>query len=160
MPGAACSPITLMPFPGLRLWSVSTFASVLPNRKVTATSCLLLLLGAWVAVSPWVWGYHDVSSAVATDLVTGGAIIVLTLVAIAHPPFIALAVPAGLWLVLAPWIVGYGDEGGPVGLSDAIAGVAIAGLAIAMLSAAGRRRRPDSDMPIGRVQRHPDQPPR
>ena len=30
---------------------------------------------------------------------------------------------AGTWLMIAPWLVGYGGEGGPVGLSDTIAGL-------------------------------------
>ncbi len=119
-------------------------------------SWLSLLLGAWVAASPWIWGYDDVAGAVAADLVTGGAVMVLTLLGIVFPPLNALTVVAGTWLVLSPWVVGYGDEGGPVGLSDTIAGVLIA------RARAGRfdgRRKPDragGEMPIGRVQRSRD----
>ena len=69
-----------------------------------------------------------------TDLVTGAAVVVLTLAGIVFPSLNALTVVAGLWLVLAPWLVGYGDEGGPVGLSDAVAGVVIAALGLAALA--------------------------
>ena len=55
-------------------------------------SWLSLLLGAWVAASPWIWGYDDVAGAVAADLVTGGAVIVLTLLGIVFPPLNALTV--------------------------------------------------------------------
>src|SRR4029453_16905690 len=114
-------------------------------------SWISLLLGAWVAASPWIWGYDDVDGAVATDVATGGAVIVLTLAGIVLPPLNALTVLAGTWLVLAPWIVGYGDENGPVGLSDVAAGVAIAALGIAALASAARRVAPGARMPIGRI---------
>jgi hypothetical protein len=63
---------------------------------------------------------------------------------------------AGLWLVVAPWIVGYGDEGGPVGLSDTLAGVMIAALGIAALTSATRRIASGAPMPVGRVRRPVD----
>ncbi len=122
-------------------------------------SWLSLLLGAWVAASPWIWGYDDVAGAVAADLVAGGAVIVLTVLGIAFPPLNALTVMAGLWLVLSPWVVGYGDEGGPVGLSDTVAGVAIAALGLAAMTAAGNRITPGAEMPIGRIQRSRNEPP-
>jgi hypothetical protein len=117
------------------------------------TSWLLILLGAWVALSPWIWGYDDVHGAIATDVITGSCVIVLTAAGILFPVFNALTVLAGTWLVLAPWIVGYGDSGGPVGLSDAIAGLLISALAISSLSAAAKRVVPGESMPIGRVRR-------
>lgn len=116
-------------------------------------SWLSILLGAWVAASPWIWGYDGVDGAVAADLVTGAAVVVLTLAGIVFPSLNALTVVAGLWLVLAPWLVGYGDEGGPVGLSDAVAGVVIAALGLAALAAAAKRIVPGAPMPIGRVNR-------
>jgi hypothetical protein len=119
-------------------------------------SWVSVLLGAWVVASPWIWGYDDVAGAVSTDAVTGGAIVVLTLAGIVLPSLNALTVAAGLWLVLAPWIVGYGSEGGPVGLSDVIAGIAIAALGIAALTAASKRVVPGGTMPVGRLQRFRD----
>jgi hypothetical protein len=116
-------------------------------------SWLSILLGAWVAASPWIWRYDEVSGAVATDVVTGGAVVALTLASIAFPSLGALSVLAGLWLVTAPWLVGYGDHDGPVGLSDVLAGAAIAGLAIAGLAAAAKRVVPGEPMPAGRVER-------
>jgi SPW repeat-containing protein len=134
-----------------------------PGRHVVAEeggfwsdlSWLSLPLGVWVAIGPWVWGYDDVRGAVTTDVVTGAAVVLATLVGIALPSITALNVLAGLWLVAAPWLVGYGDEGGPVGLSDTSAGIAIASLAIAGLAAATRRVAPGETGPIGRVRRRP-----
>jgi SPW repeat len=116
-------------------------------------SWLSILLGLWVAASPWIWGYDDVHGAVTTDVVTGTAAVVLTAAGIVFPSLNALTVLAGLWLVIAPWIVGYGDEGGPVGLSDTLTGVVIAALGIAALAAAAKRIVPGESMPIGRVRR-------
>jgi hypothetical protein len=124
-----------------------------PGGFWSDTSWLLLLVGAWVALSPWIWGYHGAPGAIATDVITGGAVIALTAAGILFPSFNALTVLVGTWLVLAPWVVGYGDERGPVGLSDTIAGVLISALAIAELSSAGKRVVAGATMPVGRVRR-------
>ena len=81
-----------------------------PGGFWSDTSWLLVLLGAWVAGSPWIWGYDSVHGAIAADAITGAAVIALSAAGIVLPPFNALTVLAGLWLVLAPWLVGYGDE--------------------------------------------------
>jgi hypothetical protein len=114
---------------------------------------LSALLGAWVIVSPWIWGYDDAGGAIAADAVTGGAVVALTLAGIVFPSLNALSILAGLWLVVAPWVVGYGDDGGPVGLSDVLAGIAISAVGIAALSSATRRIAPGAPMPVGRVRR-------
>jgi hypothetical protein len=132
------------PGPGRRLvaeaggfWSDLTWVSI--------------LLGVWVVLSPWIWGYDDVSGSVATDVLTGCAVVAVAAIGTVLPSVLALNVLAGLWLVTAPWLVGYGSEGGPVGLSDTIAGVAIASFAIADLAAASRRIAPGESGPIGRA---------
>ena len=124
-----------------------------PGGFWSDTSWLLLLLGAWVAFSPWIWGYDHVHGAIATDVITGGATIVLTAVGIVFPSFNAPTVLAGTWLVIAPWVVGYGNDGGPVGLSDVFAGALIVALALATLAAAAKRVVPGESMPVGRVRR-------
>jgi hypothetical protein len=116
-------------------------------------SWLSVLLGVWVVASPWIWGYDDAPGAIAVDAVTGGAVIFLALAGIVFPSLSAVMVLAGLWLVVAPWTVGYGDDGGPVGLSDSVAGVAIAALGIAALTSATRRIAPGGAIPVGRVRR-------
>jgi hypothetical protein len=112
-----------------------------------------LLLGAWVVLSPWVWGYEHVHGAVATDVLTGGVVVALTLAGTVFPSLHAVNVLAGLWLVVAPWAVGYGNEGGPVGLSDVVAGCLISALAIASMASAARRVAPGPPSAIGRLRR-------
>jgi hypothetical protein len=114
-------------------------------------SWLALLAGAWVVLSPWIWGYQDADGAVATDVITGFVVIVLTVAAIVFPAFWALHLFAGLWLVIAPWLVGYGDANGPVGLSDTIAGIVICGVAITCLAASQRALRVGQAGGIGRI---------
>jgi hypothetical protein len=107
-------------------------------------------------LGPWTWGYDDDAGAIATDVVTGGLVIVIALFAIVFPGLWALEMIAGLWLVVAPWLVGYGDANGPVGLSDTIAGLLIFAVSIAALSSAQRalRSSPGSKA-IGTLGRRP-----
>jgi SPW repeat-containing protein len=115
-------------------------------------SWLVLYAGAWVILSPWIWGYEEVEGAIATDAITGAAVIAIALAGIVFPALWALNILAGLWLVTAPWLVGYGDANGPVGLSDTVAGLVIAATAIATLAAAERRIRPGGGPgAIGRI---------
>jgi hypothetical protein len=126
---------------------------VRPGGFWSDLSWMSLLLGFWVSASPWIWGYSEEPGAITTDVVTGGAVVVLTLAGIVFPALNALAILAGLWLVTAPWFVGYGDADGPVGLGDTLAGVLIAALGLAALSAAAKRIAPGPQMPIGRIRR-------
>ena len=109
-----------------------------PGGFWSDVSWLAFPAGAWVVLSPWIWGYDDVAGAVATDVVTGSAVIAIALAGVFLPGLSALNVLAGLWLVTAPWLVGYGNDDGPVGLSDVVTGLVIAGVAIATLSAASQ----------------------
>lgn len=113
-------------------------------------SWLAIPAGVWVVLGPWTWGYEDVGGAVATDALTGGAVIALALGGTVFPALWSLNLLAGLWLVTAPWLVGYGDANGPVGLSDSITGVLVSALAIASLSVAERALRPGGRA-VGRI---------
>jgi hypothetical protein len=124
-----------------------------PDGFWSDLSWLALLAGAWVLLSPWIWSYRDADGAIATDVVTGSAVILLTLMAIVFPALWALQLFAGLWLVIAPWLVGYGNTNGPVGLSDTIAGIVICVVAIACLAASQRALRPGQSGAIGRIRR-------
>jgi SPW repeat len=121
-----------------------------PRGFWSELSWLAVAAGIWVVLGPWIWGYDDVGGAVATDALTGGAVIVLAIGGIVYPALWSLNLLAGLWLVTAPWLVGYGDANGPVGLSDSIAGVLVSVLAIASLSVAERALRPGGRV-VGRI---------
>jgi SPW repeat len=135
-----------------------------PGRRIDAEaggfwsdlSWLIVLIGVWVAISPWIWGYDDSGNAVRTDVITGGLIVLLTLAGVVLPALNALSVFAGMWLAVAPWFVGYGDDRGPVGLSDTVAGLAVVALALATLASASRRVSGGASMPIGRFRRGPE----
>jgi SPW repeat len=116
-------------------------------------SWLALLTGSWVVASPWILGYQDADGAVATDVITGSVVIVLTVAAIVFPALWALHLFAGMWLVIAPWLVGYGNANGPVGLSDTIAGILICAIAIASLAASQRALRAGQTGAIGRIRK-------
>jgi hypothetical protein len=137
----------LDPGPGRRLRTE-------PGGFWSDPSWTLVLLGAWVAISPWVWGYADSANAVTTDLATGAAVAGIALAGIVFPGLVALDLLLGTWLMIAPWLVGYGGEGGPVGLSDALAGALIAVFAAATLAAAARRTGPAQA--VARVRRARD----
>jgi hypothetical protein len=100
-----------------------------------------------------VWGYADVDGATACDAITGSAVAILSAASVLFPALLALNLLAGLWLVTAPWLVGFGTEGGPVGLSDVFAGLAICALALRGLTEAGRRVNTGRGGPVGRVRR-------
>ena len=115
----------------------------------------VLLLGLWVCASPWIWGYAEVDHAIATNAVTGCAIAAVALASRASPALGALNVLAGLWLVTAPWLVGYGTHGGPVGLSDTLAGILVGGLSLRRLAVAARRAEAPAPGPVGRIRGRP-----
>jgi hypothetical protein len=120
------------------------------SNTTAELSWVALLIAVWVAIAPWTWGYDDAAGAVATDMGTGGAVLLLTVASIVFPALSALNLVAGLWLVIAPWLVGYGDFRGAVGLSDTIAGVVLCAVAIASLVAAERAATP-GQRAIGRI---------
>jgi hypothetical protein len=52
---------------------------------------------------------------------------------------------------VAPWLVGYGDDAGAAGLSDTLAGLAVAATSIADMTSATRRVGRDEQRPVARV---------
>jgi SPW repeat len=111
------------------------------------------VVGLWICASPWIWSYDDVDGAVTTDVVTGALIAIVALAGVLFPALLALNLLAGLWLTTAPWLVGYGTQGGPVGLSDTVAGVLTCVLALRGMTAATSRLRAAQPGPIGRIPR-------
>ena len=127
-----------------------------PASGTVDLSWLVFPAAVWVAASPWIWGYHDSGDAIAADLSSAAALLVLGLVAVVLPSLWALVLLPGLWLVLAPWLLGYGDADGPVGLSDTIAGLVVCLGAISGLRAAERQAIPNRGGGVGRVRRRED----
>jgi SPW repeat-containing protein len=122
-----------------------------PGGRWSEPSLPGLAVGLWICASPWIWGYDDVDGAIATDLVTGGLIAIVTLAGVLFPALLALNLLAGLWLAIAPWLVGYGRDDGAVGLSDTVAGLVTCVLALRGMTAATSRIRAAQPGPIGRI---------
>ena len=73
----------------------------------------------------------------------------------ASPALGALNVLAGLLAVTAPWLVGYGTHGGPVGLSDTLAGILIGGRSLRRLAVAARGGAAPARGRCGRIRGRP-----
>jgi hypothetical protein len=91
-----------------------------------------VLVGLWVATSPWVLGFVDnYYAAMWNALVVGIAIIVLELVDIDWPAAWEewLSIALGAWLIASPWVFGFADF--RVGLASSVA----SGIVVIVLAA-------------------------
>src|SRR3954468_21651302 len=111
--GAAASPVYRRAAARLRAWAVKhRLVDPGVGRRLDPEPAgfwgdlgwLLMLTGAWVALSPWIWGYDSEPGAVATDVSAGAAIVLLSLGGILFPALLALNLLLGTWLMIAPWL--------------------------------------------------------
>ena len=91
---------------------------------------------AWVAISPWVWGFADSRPAVANHvfLVLGfGPLAVM--IAVLRPAAV-VTILGGIWLALSPWLLGYAPDHA-AWLNELVAGglLAVLGTAAAGIGA-------------------------
>lgn len=99
------------------------------DRRPLAAGALI----AWIAISPWVWGFAGARPAIANHvfLVLGFGPIALMIAALRPAAFVTIA--GAVWLALSPWLLGYaGDHA--AWLNELITGSL---LAILALNAAG-----------------------
>lgn len=108
---------------------------------------LVLLLGGWLVLSPWILGYGDVARAAGTGWVIGVALIAFALVAI----YTSIRFPyqerfnyivLGLFLLFSPWLLGFTVASSAV-WNAVVVGLLVAGAAVWALSLEGspdRRR--------------------
>lgn len=91
---------------------------------------LNVLLGAWLAVSPFLLGYTSTPAAMWTAMIVGGLVLVLAFFELGDGPVWEewATFLLGAWAVLAPWVLGFSGLGTPV-WNMVIVGVLIAGLA-------------------------------
>jgi SPW repeat-containing protein len=108
----------------------------------------LALLGAvFLAASPWIVGFSALTAITVSNLITGGALVVLVIAltaAYGRMHGLTFVVPAiGVWTLVAPWsIVGAMDTTRTI-WSNAFAGGAIVVLGLIMLAVGFlRARRP------------------
>ena len=101
------------------------------DRRALAAGAVI----AWVAISPWVWGFADSRSAVANHVfVVLGFGPVALMIAVLRPAAVVTAL-GGLWLALSPWVLGYAGDNA-AWLNEFVAGGLLAVLGAA---AAGTR---------------------
>jgi hypothetical protein len=118
------------------------------DRRPIAAAALI----AWVAISPWVWGFSDAHPAVANHvfLVLGFGPIAVMIVVLR--PAAVVTIGGGVWLALSPWILGYaGDH--VAWLNELITGALLSLLAANAAGLAGPARVPVR-RPRGERRRH------
>lgn len=73
------------------------------DRRPLAAGALV----AWIAISPWVWGFSDGDSAVANhvSLVFGFGPLAILIANLRPAAFVTLL--GGVWLAISPWLLGY-----------------------------------------------------
>jgi SPW repeat len=76
------------------------------DRRPLAAAALI----AWIAVSPWVWGFAGAHPAVANHvfLVLGFGPLAVMIAALR--PAAVVTIGGGVWLALSPWILGYAGD--------------------------------------------------
>jgi hypothetical protein len=93
-------------------------------------------LGLWLAVSPWVVGYHEHEAATANAAFLGLALALGSHFELSFDQVEAewLNLGAGLWLVLAPFVLDF-TTSRPVATANSVAvGILVAALAASALS--------------------------
>ena len=116
------------------------------NRQVRWQEWVTLALGAWVFISPWVFGMDAGSASAWNYYITGGVMVVFSGAAIsANESAEWVSLVAAVWLFFSPWIVGNGVVGSARGdaVVAGILGVLFAAWGLAQHdqahSAAGQR---------------------
>lgn len=92
------------------------------------------VLGAWLALSPWVLGFQDQMPPTANGVVIGLALIAAALGAFFLPRAWEEWTEGalGLWMVVSPWVLGFSMNRNAM-LSAVISGVAVLVLALWVL---------------------------
>lgn len=102
------------------------------SDRITAPTsyihALVLLAGAYAAISAWVVGFDDQSPLAITNLIVGAGVVLLTLVLLRERIGILAAAYSlmGVWLIVAPWAVQNIDHSTAVIVSNVVVGAVIA----------------------------------
>ena len=89
-----------------------------------------IILGAWLFISPWVFGFYDSNTAASWNFyIVGIAVIVFAIVAMRRGVGLEwINFVLGVWMVVSPWLVGY--SGAAAARDDAV----IVGIVTAVLA--------------------------
>ena len=100
-------------------------------------------IAAWLAVSPWAWGFAGSRPAIANHVFMVLGFGPLLVMASVLRPAAVVTAAAGAWLLLSPWVLGYADLSA-AWLSELITGallIALSAGAAGLVSGARRRSR-------------------
>lgn len=92
---------------------------------------LILVLGLWLIVSPWVLAYPAGSAQMINAVVSGLVLAVLSAFELYKTYFWAVVANllVGIWVAISPWILRVADQG-TVMWNELIVGIAVAVLAL------------------------------
>lgn len=92
---------------------------------------VILLLGLWLFVSPWVLGYASGAPVSLNAFITGGLIVLMAAFDLykTYAWAVVISLLAGVWIAVSPWVPALADAAALM-LSNVIAGVAVAVLAL------------------------------
>lgn len=99
----------------------------------------ILLLGAWLFISPWVLGYPDASPQAVNAHLAGAVVALLAAFDLVKTYLWAVIVNLvlGAWVAVSPWILG------TAGLRDIIVNSVVVGIAVLVLGLWELRSDPD-----------------
>jgi hypothetical protein len=92
------------------------------------------LLGAWIALSPWVLGYQGLTAPTANAVVVGLALMAAALGAIFMPRAWEEMTEAilGLWMIASPWLLSFNLQADAT-RNAVVSGIVVLGLALWVL---------------------------
>jgi hypothetical protein len=121
----------------MALRAASESATARPAAQ--ATECLRLLAGLYLAISPWIVGFHTTAPALtANNLITGLALVALSLgfgpaFERTHAMSMAAAL-IGVWTIIAQWVIQASPTGTGIIASNTATGAAVLILALATIA--------------------------
>lgn len=118
------------------------YSGILGGPQTVVTEGLLMLVGAFTAISPWVVNFQDSEPLLAVNNLILGLIIAAMGLGITGTPERSggsswAAVPIGIWLIIATWVMTTGSPSAGViwsniivGALSILLGAAVAGLVL------------------------------
>ncbi|MEU2395715.1 SPW repeat protein [Streptomyces sp. NPDC007369] len=122
----------------------SRFERVTSTPAAQAVETLALITGLYLAASPWIAGFSDLTSLAVNNLIAGLAYcLCMSGLGSAYERTHAMAwtaVAIGAWTIIAPWCISGNVDTTRTVVSNIIAGGVALLLALAMAGMAGRNR--------------------
>jgi SPW repeat len=104
------------------------------SSQIAIASGINVLLGIWLVVSPWFYGYATASTDVTWNSVIVGLLIVICAAVRSFAPLRRAALSGvnillGIWVLLSPWVYGYSADVPRLG-TNVVVGIVVIALAI------------------------------